>query len=40
MTQNKNDSLNSILQHYPLVDNDCCVVPPTSRFPYLILCPR
>ena len=40
MTQNKNDSINSILQHGRVVDNNCCVVFPTSRFPYLILCPR
>ena len=40
MTQNKKDSINSILQHGRVVDNNCCVVFPTSRFPYLILCPR
>ena len=40
MTQNKNDLINSILQHGRLVDNNCCVVFPTSRFPYLILCPK
>ena len=40
MTQNKNDSINSVLQHGRVVDNNCCVVFPTSRFPYLILCPR
>ena len=39
MTQNKNDLINSIQQHGGLVDN-CCVVFTTSRFPYLILCPR
>ena len=38
MIQNKNDSINSILQH--AADNNCCVVFPTSRFPYLILYPR
>ena len=37
MTQNKNDSVNSILQHGHVVDNNCCLVFPTSRFPYLIL---
>ena len=37
MTQNKNDSINSILRHGRVVDNNCCVVFPTSRFPYLIL---
>ena len=36
MTQNKNDSTNSILRHGRVVDNNCCVVFPTSRFPYLI----
>ena len=36
MTQNKNDSIDSILQHDRVVDNNCCVVFPTSRFPYLI----
>ena len=40
MTQNKNDSINSTLQHSRVVDNNCCVVLPTSRFPCLILCPR
>ena len=40
MTQNKRDSINPILQHSLVVDNNCCVVFSTSRFPYLILCPR
>ena len=40
MTQNRNDSTNSILQHGRVVDNICCVVFPISRFPYLILRPR
>ena len=40
MTQNKNDSINSILQPGRVADNNWCVVFPTSRFPYLILCPR
>ena len=40
MTQNKHGSINSILQHGCVVDNNCCVVFSTSRFPYLILCPR
>ena len=40
MTQNKNDSINSILQHGRVVDKNCCVVFPTSGFPYLILSPR
>ena len=34
MTQNKNDSINSC------IDNNYCELFPTSRFPYLILCPR
>ena len=38
-TQNKNDLINSILQHGHVADNNCVVLP-TSRFPYLILCPR
>ena len=40
MTQNENDSINSILQHGGVVYNNCCVVFPTSRFLYLILFPR
>ena len=40
MTQDKNDLTNSILQHDRVVNNNCCVVFPTSRFPYLILGPR
>ena len=40
MTQNKNVSINSILQNGRVVDNNCCVVFPTSRLLYLILCPR
>ena len=40
MTQNKNDSINAILQRGRVADNNCCVVFPTSRFLYLILCPR
>ena len=40
MTQNKNDSINSILQHDRVVGNNCCVVFPTSIFPYLMPCPR
>ena len=39
MIQYKNDSINSIQQHGRVVDNNCCVVFPTSRLPYLILCP-
>ena len=39
MTQNKNDSINSILQHGRVVDNNCFAVFPTSRFPYLIRVP-
>ena len=40
MTQNKNDSINSTLQHGCVVDNNCCVVFPTSTFPHLTLYPR
>ena len=40
MTQYINDSINSILQHGPVVDKNCCVVFPTSKFPCLILCSR
>ena len=40
MTRNKNDSINSILQHGRVVGNNCFVVFPTSRFPYLILHPK
>ena len=39
-TQNKNDSINSILQHGRALDNNCFVVFPTLRFPHLIRCPR
>ena len=38
MNQNKNNSVNSILQHGRVVANTYCVVFPTSRFSYLILC--
>ena len=40
MTENKNDSINSIQQHGGVVHKNCYVVFPTSGFPYLILCPR
>ena len=40
MTQNKNDSTNSILQHGRVADNNCWVVFLASVFPYLILCPK
>ena len=40
MAQNKNDSIKSILQHGRVVDENCCVVFPTSGFPCLTLCPR
>ena len=40
MIQNKNDSINSILQHGRVVDKNCCVIFPTSGFPYLTLRPR
>ena len=34
MTQNKNDSINSILQYGCVVYNNYCVVFPTSKFSY------
>ena len=40
MTQNKNNSINSILQHGRVVDKNFCVVFLSSGFPYLTLCPR
>ena len=40
ITQNKNDSINSILQHGRAVDKNFFVVFPPSGFPYLILCPK
>ena len=40
MTQNKNDSVNSILQRGFIVDYNCCVVFLTLRFPYLTLCSK
>ena len=40
MTQNENDSINSILQHGRVLDKNFCVVFPTSGLPYLNLCPR
>ena len=40
MTQNDNNSINSLLQHGRVVDKNCCVVFSTSGFPYLILYPR
>ena len=40
MTQNKNDSINSILQHSRVVNKNYCVVFPTSGFPFLTLCSR
>ena len=40
MTQNKNNSINSILQHGRIVDKNCCIILSTSGFRYLNLCPR
>ena len=40
MTQNKNDSINSILPHGRVVHKDCRVIFPNSGFPYLIPRPR
>ena len=39
MIQNKNDSIKLTLQHGRVVNNNCSIVFPTSRFPYWILCP-
>ena len=39
MIQNKNDSINSMLQE-GRAGKYCCVVFPTLQFPYLILCAR
>ena len=40
MTPNKNDSINSILQHGRVVEGNFFVVFLTSRYPYFSLCPR
>ena len=40
MTQNKNGSINSIMQHGRVVNKSCFVVFPTLGNPYLTLCPR
>ena len=40
MTQNKNYSIKSILQHGRVVDKNCCIVFLTSGLPYLTLCLR
>ena len=40
MTQNRNDSINSLPQHGRVFDKNCCVVFPTSGFSYLTLCSR
>ena len=40
MAQNKTNSMKSILQHGRVVDKNCCVVSPTSGFPYLPMYPR
>ena len=40
MTQNKNDSINSVLQHGRVDDKNCCVVFLTLGCPYLTLCHR
>ena len=36
MTQNKNYSTNAILQHGRIVDNNCCVVFPTSWYKWKV----
>ena len=40
LTQNQNDSINSILQHGRIVGKDCRIVFTAFGFQYLILCPR
>ena len=40
LTQNQNDSINSILQYGCVVGKDCCVVFSASGFLYLIIFPR
>ena len=40
MTQNKNDSINLILQHGRVVGKNYCAVFLNSGFPYLTLCLR
>ena len=40
LTQNQNDSINSILKYGLVVGKDCCIVFFASGFPYLILSPR
>ena len=39
LTENQNDSINSILQYGRVVGKDCCVVFSAPGFPYLILSP-
>ena len=39
LTQNENDSINSILQYGRVAGRDCLVVFFASGFSYLILCP-
>ena len=40
LTQNQNDSINSILHYGRVVGKDSCLVFSGSAFPYLILCPK
>ena len=40
MTQNKNDSINSILHGSRVADKNCCLVFPISGFQILTLCLR
>ena len=40
LTQNQNDSINSILLYGRVDEKDCCVVFSASGFLYLILCPK
>ena len=40
MTQNQNDSINSILHYDRVAGKDCCLVFPAPGFLYLTLYPR
>ena len=40
LSQNQNDSINSVPQYGSVIEEDCSVVFSVSGFPYLMLCPR
>ena len=40
LTQNQNDSINSIRQYGPVIGQDYYVIFSASEFPYMILCLR